>query len=71
MTPLTSQEEINKLIPGLAVPWIWIQPRNDAELIERLKQASEYMVHERERENLCSCAAIRLRELIILPEPSK
>ena len=48
------------LIPGLADPWKWIQPRTDAELVKRLRQAAEYNVHERERENLCSCAASRL-----------
>ena len=51
-------------IPGLAVPWTWIQPRSDAELIERLKQGAEYAVHERERENLCSVAARRIAELL-------
>ena len=52
-----------KSIPGLARPWIWIQPKTDAELIHRLIEAREYAVHERERENLCSVAAGRLREL--------
>jgi hypothetical protein len=50
-------------IPGLAQPWRWIQPRNDEELIKRLQQAADYMVHERERENLCSVAAYRLKAL--------
>lgn len=55
---------IRDKIPGLAKPWRWIQPRTDAELIERLIQAREYNVHERERENLCSVAAERLQQLI-------
>jgi hypothetical protein len=50
-------------IPGLAQPWRWIQPRNDEELIKRLFEAADYMVHERERENLCSVAAYRLKAL--------
>lgn len=52
-------------IPGLAVPWKWVQPPTDAELIERLLQARDYAVHERERENLCSCAAVRLKQLLL------
>lgn len=51
-------------ILGLAQPRRWVQPRTDAELIERLRQAAEYAVHERERENLCSTAAARLSALL-------
>lgn len=45
---------------GLAKPWQWVQPANDADLIARLIEAREYAVHERERENLCSVAAAQL-----------
>lgn len=51
-------------ILGLAKPWVWVQPKNDEELVSRLLEARDYAVHERERENLCSCAAIRLTALI-------
>lgn len=54
-------------IPGLANPWVWIQPRTDKELLERLAQARDYNVHERERENLCSVAHYRLAELMKVP----
>ena len=60
--------DIGYKIPGLAVPWVWIQPRTDDELIERLIQAREYNVHELERENLCSVAAGRLQRLIAISE---
>jgi hypothetical protein len=50
-------------IPGLTHPWVWIEPRTDAELIERLLQAAKYNVLERERENLCSVAAHRLLQI--------
>lgn len=56
--------ELGKLVPGLAKPWAWIQPNDDAELIDRLLQAADYNVHERERENLCSVAAHRLKDLL-------
>jgi hypothetical protein len=48
-------------IPGLAKPWIWIQPKNDADLIRRLIEAREYAVHERERENAMPKPPGRLR----------
>lgn len=51
-------------VPGLAKPWVWIQPRSDAELLRRLRDARDYKVHERERENLCSVAHSRLQELL-------
>jgi hypothetical protein len=44
-----SERESMTDIPGLAQPWRWIQPRNDEELIKRLFEAADYMVHERER----------------------
>lgn len=43
-------------ILGLRRPWQWVQPKDRAELIQRLLEAREYAVHERERENLCSMA---------------
>ena len=64
-----NDEELGKLIPGLAKPWAWIQPKNDAELVRRLCQARDYRVHERERENLCSVAASRLHALTSAPDP--
>ena len=47
--------------PGLRKPWAWVQPRNRAELIQRLLDAREYAVPQRERENLCSMAYEALR----------
>lgn len=41
---------------GLRKPWVWMQPKDQAELVQRLLEAREYAVHERERENLCSMA---------------
>ena len=64
MADLTD-EELGKRIPGLAKPWVWIQPKNDAELIDRLLQAADYNVHECERENLCCVAAYRLMEIFV------
>ena len=49
-------------IIGLRKPWVWVQPKDRAELIQRLLEAREYAVHERERENLCSCAYEELKE---------
>lgn len=37
-------------------PWEWIQPKDRADLIQRLKDGMNYNVPARERENLCSCA---------------
>ena len=54
----------DELIPGLARPWKWTQPANDQELLERLAQARDYRVCERERENLCSVAHGRLAALL-------
>ena len=59
-----TDEELWKLIPGLAKPWVWIQPKNDVELYRRLCHGRDYNVNERERENLCSVAADRLHELM-------
>lgn len=50
-------------ILGLAIPWKWVQPQGLDELVKRLEDAADLNVHERERENLCSCAAIAIREL--------
>lgn len=52
------------MILGLAKPWVWVQPKTTQELIQRLLEAREYMVHERERENLCSVAALELQALL-------
>ena len=50
-------------IIGLRQPWQWVQPVDDAALVARLIEARDYAVHERERENLCSVAAIRIDAL--------
>lgn len=50
--------------PGLVTPFVWIQPRTDAELLKRLAEARDYNVNERERENLCSAAHDRLKALL-------
>lgn len=50
-------------ILGLKKPWTWVEPRGTEELIQRLVEASEYNVHERERENLCSLAAAKIKKL--------
>lgn len=50
-------------ILGLATPWQWVQPRGHDELVKRLLEAADFRVHERERENLCSCAAAAICEL--------
>lgn len=46
---------------SLRKPWAWVQPKNREELIQRLLEAREYAVPERERENLCSMAYEALR----------
>ena len=52
----------NESLPiGLRKPWVWVQPKNREELIQRLLDAREYAVPERERENLCSVAYELLR----------
>lgn len=37
-------------------PWVWVQPKNQDELLERLALARDTAVPERERENLCAAA---------------
>lgn len=49
---------------GLQVPWEWVEPANHADLVQRLQEASEYAVPERERENLCACAARAITNLM-------
>lgn len=49
-------------IIGLRKPWVWVQPKDRDALILRLLEASEYKVHERERENLCRLAYDALRD---------
>ena len=49
-------------IIGLRKPWSWVQPKSREELIQRLFEAREYAVPERERENLCSMAYEALRK---------
>lgn len=49
---------------GLATPWVWVQPRTTDELLARLHDAFDLAVHERERENLCSCAFIEIKRLV-------
>ena len=53
----------NRIPVGLRKPWQWIQPKTTSEIITRLIEASDFMVHERERENLCSVAAAKIRTL--------
>ena len=53
----------NRIPVGLRKPWQWFQPETTSELITRLIEASDFMVHERERENLCSVAAAKIRTL--------
>ena len=43
-------------IYGLATPWKWIQPSGSVEIKQRLLEARDFNVHERERENMCSVA---------------
>ena len=49
---------------GLRKPWVWVQPANHADLVKRLEEARDYDVPARERENLCSCAASAIRNLL-------
>lgn len=49
--------------PGLRRPWVWVQPKDRAELLQRLLDARDLRVHERERENLCSVAHGEIRTL--------
>ena len=51
-------------IIGLRKPWVWIEPRTHAELVKRLREAAEYAVHGRERENLCNLAANVITNLL-------
>ena len=55
----TEWHRLNPDIPmpyGIREPWVWHQPKDRAELLKRLAEARDMKVHERERENLCSCA---------------
>lgn len=62
----TETDERNSLpanpIIGLRKPWAWVQPKDRAELVQRLLEAREYDVPPRERENLCSMAYEALRD---------
>lgn len=42
--------------------WVWKQPKDTAELLDRLLAARDLAVPERERENLCGCAYTALTE---------
>ena len=53
----------NKLPLGLRKPWQWVQPHGDDELLARLRDGFMLAVHERERENLCSVAHVRIKEM--------
>ena len=57
-------DSISSKIPGLARPYAWIQPVTYEQLLERLAQAREYAVNERERENLCAVAHDELNTLL-------
>ena len=46
----------DKTPPGLRQPWFWVQPRTIGDILNRLTDALEYAVPERERENMCSVA---------------
>lgn len=48
---------------GLRTPWKWVQPKNHHELVQRLNEAADLAVPERERENLCKVAADFLYKL--------
>ena len=43
-------------IIGLRQPWAWVQPKSVAEIKQRLLEARDFKVPERERENMCSVA---------------
>ena len=60
----TNSMENNKLPLGLRKPWVWVQPLNPMDLVSRLEEAADLNVHERERENLCSCAAATIRSFV-------
>lgn len=53
----------NRVPIGLRKPWQWIQPKGTTELINRLIEARDFNVHERERENLCSVAAGKIEDM--------
>ena len=53
----------DKIPIGLRKPWRWVQPQTTTELINRLIEARDFNVHERERENLCSVAAAKITEM--------
>ena len=54
---------IEEKVVGLRKDWKWIQPKTRAELLQRLAEARDYAVNERERENLCSCAHLEITQL--------
>jgi hypothetical protein len=43
--------------------WQWSQPATQAELLQRLADARDLAVPERERENLCACAHAEIARL--------
>ena len=43
--------------------WVWVQPRDQNELLRRLADARDLDVAERERENLCACAYTEIKRL--------
>lgn len=47
----------------------WVQPESRAELKARLGYVVDFQVHERERENLCSCALAEIKRLEAALQP--
>lgn len=47
----------NAMPVGLRTPWKWVQPETREDLIQRLNDAADLAVPERERENCCKVAA--------------
>lgn len=41
----------------------WVQPTSQTELLQRLADARDLAVDERERENLCACAHTEIERL--------
>lgn len=58
----------NSQIVGLRKPWAWYQPKGTDEILNRLIEAREYSVDERERENMCSVAHGEIVRLLALLE---
>ena len=50
--------------PG--TPWTWVQPKDRNELLQRLEDARDLNVPERERENLCGVAHGEIMKLATL-----